>query len=118
MVSDNVNLEMADASTRRLKAEADANYIAQTQANARLTKETKYVNMDTGEVSYGKPFDNSPPVATATVAADAGSRPVGAAGDTEAGARHVKIAITFVLVVILTWAWIAQRRAAARDANR
>ena len=114
MVSEKVDLGMAEASTRRMQAEADANYIAQTQSNARLSTQTKYVNMDTGEVSWGKPFENTPPVATATetVAPDGG--PGSLAGDPDAGARHVKIAITFVLVVILTWVWFAQKRAAAR----
>ncbi|MBQ6136334.1 MAG: hypothetical protein IJI73_03080 [Kiritimatiellae bacterium] len=114
MVSEKVDLGMAEASTRRMQAEADANYIAQTQSNARLSTQTKYVNMDTGEVSWGKPFENTPPAATATetVAPDGG--PGSLAGDPDAGARHVKIAITFVLVVILTWVWFAQKRAAAR----
>ena len=118
MVSEKVDLGMAEASTRRMQAEADANYIAQTQSNARLSLQTKYVNMDTGEVSYGKPFDHTPPAAATATETVAAGVPVGPATDPDAGARHVKIAISFVLVVILTWAWFLQRKAALQAARQ
>lgn len=114
MISESNDSEKAELHTRLAQAEAAAEYVVKTQDLARLSTQTKYVNMDTGEVSWGKPFENTPPAATATetVAPDGG--PGSLAGDPDAGARHVKIAITFVLVVILTWVWFAQKRAAAR----
>lgn len=113
--------EQVAAASRRMQEEAYANYVANTQEMERLSRMTVYRNVGTGEISYSEPLSEegeseaAASTATETVAV---ASPLTLADDPDAGARHVKIAISFVLVVILTWAWFAQRRAALQAARQ
>ena len=111
--------EQVAATSRRLQDEAYANYVANSQEMARVSRLTVYENVDTGEITYGDPDTgvDEPVAATATETVAVAS-PLTLADDHDAGSRHVKIAISFVLVVILTWAWFAQRRAALQAARQ
>lgn len=116
MIEESSNLEVVTPQLRRVQAEEAANYVAKTQAMEALSTQTAYVNMDTGEISYGEPPSaraEAVASATATESAVSPNADPLQSTDSEAGFRHARIGVVAVIVIVLFFVWIHQRRAAS-----
>jgi len=114
MISDTVDPYVAEAATRRADEAASANYSYQKQANAALATQTKFVNMDTGEITYAElPSEtNTAAEASATALVEPkGQAPVQST-DADTAFRRARLGVVAVIVLILFWLWLRQRRAA------
>ena len=114
MVKEGSDPFVAEAATRRTLAEARENYAVQTQMLAQLSTRTKFVNMDTGEISYATLTEDGRLVegSTAPVAQPRTAAPPPRPADPEAAFRRARLGVVAVIVLVLLWIWIRQRRAA------
>ena len=112
MVSDTVDPQVAEVVTRRARAEAEENYAAQTQQQAQLSTRTKFVNMDTGEISYATLTEDG------QLSVDGATKPVAQSHaasslpplDPSAYYRRARLGVVAVIVIVLIWLWIRERR--------
>ena len=111
MVNETVDPIMAEAATRRAQAEAEANYAAQTQATARLPKQTMFVNMDTGEISYGNQMEGGLSAQSAKASVTQPRTANLPQSDPSAYFRHARLGVVAAIVLVLFWLWIRERRA-------
>lgn len=112
MVSDTVDPFVAEVATRRAKAEAEESYVAQTQQLAQLSVQTKFVNMDTGEISYATLAEDGRVIegSTATAAQSQTAAPLPPPADPEVAYRRARLGVVAVIVLVFLWLWIRERR--------
>ncbi|MBO4709770.1 MAG: hypothetical protein J5727_08360 [Kiritimatiellae bacterium] len=114
MFNESTDPFVAETKTRRANAEAVEEYAIKTQQMAALSVQTKYIDMDTGEVRYGAtPVDQADAAAsTASVVVE----PVRPAplppSDPEAAFRRGRLGVVAAIVLVLFWVWMRQRRSA------
>ena len=115
MVDRTLDPYVAEAAARRAFAAANEEYAVKTQQQAQLSMRTRFVNMDTGEISYVELPSNGPSnavdsvIATVAVPAAPPSPPIDAA----TAYRHGRLGVVAVVVLVLFWVWLTQRRSAA-----
>ena len=113
MVKEGIDPFVAEASSRRALSAAMEDYAVQTQQTAVLSVQTKFVDMDTGEVSYVvlPPYGSTNVVASTATSPVAQSRPVDPPIDADTAFRRARLGVVAVVVLVLLWVWLAQRRA-------
>ena len=113
MVKEGIDPFVAEASSRRALSAAMEDYAVQTQQTAVLSVQTKIVDMDTGEVSYItlSPDGSAAPVTSTATSSVAQSRPVDPPIDADTAFRRARLGVVAVVVLVLLWVWLAQRRA-------
>ena len=112
MVKEGTDPFVAEATTRRTLAEAKENYAVHTQQMAVLSVQTKIVDMDTGEVSYIKlsPDGSAEAVASTATTSVAPSRPAAPPVDADTAFRRARLGVVAIVVLVLLWVWLRQRR--------
>lgn len=106
-------MELLSATRSRELAESEANYIAHTQELARLSTMTKFVNMDTGEISYATLKEDGQLAAEDIVRHVAQSHtaaPPPPPVDPEVAYRRARLGVVAVIVLVFLWLWIRERR--------
>jgi hypothetical protein len=112
MVSENVDPFVAEVATRRAQAEAHENYVVKTQQLAQLSTRTKFVNMDTGEISYATLTEDGQlsveglanPVAQSQASVPLPSH------DASMYYRRARLGVVAVIVLVFLWLWIREKR--------
>ena len=115
MVLENRDHELEEIRLRRVSEALNADYVVHTQKLALIKKSPVYVNIDNGDVSYGKApsalVDNASTNAV-VLASSSNSNPMQTA-DSEAGFRRARIGVVAVIVIVLFWIWFRQRQSAS-----
>jgi len=113
MVDRTIDPFVAESSDRRALAVATEEYAVQTQQQAQLSVQTKFVNMDTGEITYVALSSDSPSnaVASTTSTMSVPAAPPSPPIDAATAYRRGRLGVVAAIVLVLLWAWMRQRSA-------
>ncbi len=105
---------VSEAAARRAQEQAVANNAHQKQAKAELSSQTMFVDMDTGEITYAKLHSetNQAAEATATALVEPERPSPVQSTDPDTAYRRARLGFVAVIVLVLFWLWVRQRRAA------